>query len=135
MKSTSLRILKLALTVLFITCVLLVPSLVAAAESPRGMWMAEWLRPYSIERTVGVLTLRDGKLAFSEQAGQDNWQVALTDIKRVATVNGGRAILVVTMAGERYVAAIMEANLTPRSSKSVLATVENALRQIGTNSR
>ena len=44
MKTTSLWIIRLALTVQFIG-VLAVPSLVAAAESPRAMWMAEWLRP------------------------------------------------------------------------------------------
>ena len=44
MKTTSLWIIRLALTVQFVG-VLAVPSLVAAADSPRAMWMAEWLRP------------------------------------------------------------------------------------------
>ena len=46
MKTGSLWIIRLALTVQFLG-VLSVPVLVGVAESPRGTWMAEWLRPHS----------------------------------------------------------------------------------------
>ena len=44
MKTASLWIIRVALAVQFLG-VLAVPALVAAAESLRGRWMAEWLRP------------------------------------------------------------------------------------------
>jgi len=129
MKTGSLWIIRLALTVQFLG-VLLVPALVAAAESPRGLWMAEWLRPHSIERTIGVLQLRDSKLTFVEQIGQADWQLDLSSVKRVATINGGRALLIKSVTGDEYIVTIMDANLTPGSPKRAATTIERAIDTI-----
>lgn len=133
MKTTSLLIIRLALTVQFLG-VLAVPSLLAQAESPRGTWMAEWIRPQIAERTMGVLTLRDGKLSFSEQVGQVGWEVELASVKRVAQANDGRALSVQTVGGEEYVTVIMDASMTRTSPKKVLTILERALQlQAGRN--
>ena len=134
MKTTTLWIIRLALTVQFIG-VLAVPSLIAAAESPRAMWMAEWLRPHSIERTIGVLELRNGRLAFNEQVGQVDWAVDLADVKRVMIVNDGRALLVESLQGEVVVTTIMEPNFTPQSPKKALSVIERAMQHLSTNNR
>ena len=126
MKPRSLWIIRIALTVQFLG-VLAVPALVATADSPRGLWMAEWLRPHSIERSIGVLKLRDSKLSFVEQIGQVDWQLDLSRVKRIATVNGGRALLIVSVTGDEYVMSIMDADLTPSSSKRAQATIERAI--------
>jgi hypothetical protein len=126
MKSSSLWIIRLALTVQFL-CVLAVPTLVAAAESPRAMWLAEWIRPHAIERTIGVLRLRDNKLTFTEQIGQVDWRVDLSSVRRIATVNGGRSLLIVSITGDEYVVSIMEANLSPGSPKRAVAAIERAI--------
>ena len=76
MKTTTLWVVRLALTVQFLG-VLAVPSLLAASDVPRGMWMAEWQRPQVAERTIGVLGVRDGKLSFVEQIGQVDWELDL----------------------------------------------------------
>ena len=126
MKNSSLWIIRLALTVQFLG-VLAVPTIVFAQESPRALWMAEWLRPHSIERTIGVLKLRDGKLSFVEQIGQVDWQLDLASIKKVATVNGGRALLIVSITGDEYILSIMEANLTTASPKRAGSLIERAI--------
>lgn len=130
MPTASLLIIRLALTVQFLG-VLAVPALLAQAESPRGTWMAEWLRPQTAERTMGVLTLRDGKLSFSEQVGQVGWEVDLANVKRVAPANDGRALSVQTVSGEEYVSVIMDASMTRTSPKKVLTVLERALQLRG----
>src|SRR4026207_1134123 len=101
MKTGSLWIIRLALTVQFIG-VLAVPAIVAAAESPRALWIAEWIRPRAIERTIGVLKLRDGKLTFTEQAGQAEWSIDLSSVKRVVLSRDGKSMTVESMRGESF---------------------------------
>jgi hypothetical protein len=135
MKPSSLWIIRVALTVQFLG-VIAVPAIVFASESPRALWMAEWLRPHSIERSIGILRLRDNKLSFTEQVGQSDWELDLSSIRRIATVNpstslragGGNALLVVTVSGDEYILSIMEANLTPASAKRARTTIENAIQ-------
>lgn len=134
MRNASLMIIRFALAVQFVS-VLAVPTLLAAAESPRGTWMAEWLRPQAVGRTMGVLTLRENKLEFAEQAGEARWEVELGNVKRIAPVNDGRALLVVTTTGEEYVAAIMDPSLTRMSPKKVMSVIDRALQLQAANSR
>jgi hypothetical protein len=136
MKPTSVWIIRLALTVQFLG-VLAVPTIVASAESPRAMWVAEWLRlrPHSIQRTVGVLKLRDGKLTFVEHIGQVNWELDLASIRKVGTVNGGRTLQIVSITGDEYIVSIKEANLSPGSPKGARSTIEKALQLHTANSR
>jgi hypothetical protein len=134
MKNSSLWIIRLALTVQFLG-VLAVPAIVFAAESPRALWMAEWLRPHSIERSIGVLKLRENKLSFSEQIGQADWELHLSKIKKVAAVNGGRSLLIVAINGDEYVISIMDADLTRASARRATATIERALQLQSTISR
>jgi len=129
MKTASLWIIRVALTVQF-AAVLSVPALVAAAESPRGTWMAEWLRPHSIERTIGVLRLRDTRLTFVEQVGQVDWEVDLARVRKIATVNGGRSLLIVSQTGDEYVVTIMESDLTPASAKTASALIGRAIDNV-----
>lgn len=133
MKTTTLWIIRLALVVQFLG-VLAVP-LFAQKQVARGTWMAEWLRPNVVERTIGVLRLQDGKLFFTEQAGQAHWEVELTAIKRVATTNGGKALLIVTVKGEEYVTSIMRPSLMPQSPHRALDVIEKALQQQALESR
>ncbi|MBY0492880.1 MAG: hypothetical protein K2Y23_01575 [Cyanobacteria bacterium] len=148
MKNSSLWIIRLALTVQFLG-VLAVPTIVFAADSPRALWMAEWLpalseRPASMSedareskggRLIGVLKLRDNKLTFTEQIGQADWELDLARIKRVATVNGGRALLIVSVSGDEYIVSIMAADLTPGSAKRAISTIERALQLQAANGR
>jgi hypothetical protein len=144
MKPTSLWIIRLALTVQFLG-VLAVPTIVASAESPRALWMAEWMNPpqepalgegrassgpvrhVSNGRTIGVLKLRDSKLTFVEQIGQVDWELDLAHVKKVATVNGGRNLLIVSATGDEYVIKIMQASLESDSPKRALTTIERAI--------
>ena len=134
MKTPSLWIIKVALAVPFVG-VLAVPAFVAAADSPRGIWMAEWLRPHSIERSIGVLRLRDAKLSFDEQVGHVEWELDLATVKRVATINGGGSLLVVSNTGDEYIVSIMEADLTPGSPMLVASTIERAIEFQTSNGR
>src|SRR5690348_16290116 len=133
MKTSSLWISRIALMVQFIG-VLAVPALVASAESPRATWMAEWVKPQSSERTIGVLKLRDGKLSFDEQTGQ-GWAIELADLKRVVISNPSTSLRasgvleIETNTGEKYMIAILERNMTFGSPRRVLATIDRA-RQI-----
>lgn len=129
MKTRSLWIIRVALTVQFMG-VLAVPALLAAAESPRAMWMAEWLNPAHHEsnaRAIGILKLRDGKLMFNEQVDQEKWEIELASVKRVG-VAGGRALKIETVGGETYVVAIMDANLTIGSPKKVIVMIDRVLQ-------
>ena len=130
MKKSSLWIIRIALTVQFV-CVLAVPALVAAAESPRGIWLAEWVRPQSTERTIGLLRLRDGKLSFRQQVGEVGWELQLASLKRAVVSNGGRALTIESAAGERYVVAVMEPDLTIGSPKKVLTMIDRAMQASG----
>jgi hypothetical protein len=134
MKTASLLIIRLALAVQF-AGVLAVPTLLAAGQSPRGTWMAEWLRPQTVTRTLGVLTLRDNKLAFQEQAGAARWELELENVKRVAPANDGQALTIVTIAGEEYVVAIMDPSLNRTSPKRALTVIERALQLQAANRR
>jgi hypothetical protein len=134
MKTTTIWVIRVALTVQFLG-VLAVPTLLAASEAPRGMWMAEWMRPQVAERTIGVLRVRDGKLSFVEQIGQVDWELDLSSVKRVATINGGRSISIVSASGEEFVITIMDPNMALGSPKKALAIIERALQSVSTNSR
>ena len=127
MKTTTLWIIRIALTVQFLG-VLAVPAALEAAETPRAMWMADWQRPQAAERTIGVLRMVDGKLSFDEQVGQTLWTLELTNLKRVAVVNGGRSLSVVTASGEEYVLTILDPSLTNTSPKKVAETLTKALQ-------
>lgn len=147
MKTASLWIIRVALTVQF-AAVLSVPALVAAAESPRGTWMAEWLNPKkepalsewwtslsegrheSNGRTIGVLRLRDTRLTFVEQVGQVDWELDLARVRKIATVNGGRSLLIVSQTGDEYVVTIMESDLTPASAKTASALIGRAIDNV-----
>lgn len=150
MKTTTLWIIRLALTVQFLG-VLAVPSLLAASESPRGMWMAEWLNPTqelalsegrtssgevrheSNGRTIGVLKVRDGKLSFVEQIGQIDWELDLVNVKSIVIVE--RSISITSVSGEEFVVAIMDATMSQDSPKTAMAIIERAVPSIATNSR
>lgn len=152
MKTTTLWVIRLALTVQFLG-VLAVPSLVAASESPRGMWMAEWLNPTqwpalsqsnglpSIARsategrTIGVLKIRDGKLSFVEQIGQIDWELDLAGLKKVTPANGGRAISIVSVSGDEFVLTIMDPNMSQSSPKRAIAIIERAVQSLSANNR
>lgn len=144
MRPVSLRIIRLALAVQFI-CILAVPSLIAAAESPRGVWLAECLRPQAAdlspgartagERTIGVLRVRDGKLSFVEQIGQIEWELDLDRVEQVTVVNGGRWLSIVSVAGEEYVISIMNANMMRVSPKRVLAMIEPTAQSLAAHRR
>jgi len=134
MKTGSLWIIRVALMVQFLG-VLAVPALVASAESPRGLWLAEWLRPHSIERTIGVLKLRESKLTFVEQIGQVDWELDLARVRKVAAVNGGRALLIVSTAGDEYIVKIIGPDFTPGSPKRTLSAIERAIELRTANGR
>jgi hypothetical protein len=133
MKTMSLVIIRLALAVQFLG-VLAVPTLLAAAEQPRGTWMAEWLNAEkdpaksATGRAMGVLTLRDNKLEFAEQAGEAGWEVELSNVKKVAQANDGRALLIQTTSGAEYLTAIMDPSLTRLSPKKAVQVIERAVQ-------
>ena len=59
----------------------------------------------------------------------------LARVKKVATVNGGRALLVVSMTGDEYIVKIMEPDFTPGSPKRALSIIERAIELQTTNGR
>jgi hypothetical protein len=134
-KTSTLWIIRVALIVQFLG-VLAVPTLVAAGEAPRAMWMADWQRPESDgKRTIGLLSIRDGKLSFVEQVGQTDWELDLAAVKRVAVVNSGRSLSITSTAGAEYVLSIMEVDLTQASPKKALGIIERAMQTIAANGR
>jgi len=132
MKTSSLWIIRVALTVQLIG-VLTVPAALAAAESPRAMWMAEWLRSRAVERTIGVLKLRDGRLSFTEMSGQAEWSIDVASVTRVS--NNRRTMTIESNTGETYVMSIMDSNLTQGSPKKVVATIERAMQGMSASNR
>lgn len=134
MKTATQVIIRLALTVQFLG-VLAVPTLLAAAQAPKGTWMAEWLRSDSNERTMGVLTLRDGKLSFAQDVGDVGWVVELANVKRVAPSADGRALVIQTIGGEEYVAAVMDPSMARIQPNKVINVIEQALKQLAQSSR
>lgn len=58
-----------------------------------------------------------------------------SSVKRIATVNSGRALLIVSVTGDEYLMTIMETDLTPGSPKRVATTLDRALQLHGVNSR
>jgi hypothetical protein len=142
MKPLTLWIIRVALTVQFLG-VLAVPALVAASESPRAMWMAEWMNPTMAgasttpgaapERAIGVLRVRDGRLSFVEQVGQTDWELDLAAVKRVAS--SGRSLIVTSASGDEYIVSIMEANLTPASPKKAASLIDHARELVNANAR
>ena len=131
MKTSSLWIIRVALIVQLIG-VLAVPAAVAAAESPRAMWMAEWLRSRAVERTIGVLKLRDGRLSFTEMSSQAEWSIDIASVKRVSS---DRTMTIASSTGETYVMSIMDSNLTQGSPKKVVATIERAMQEMSASNR
>ncbi|MFM8536002.1 MAG: hypothetical protein ACKOEC_20885 [Acidimicrobiia bacterium] len=127
-------IIRLALTVQFLG-VLAVPTMLAAAQAPKGTWMAEWLRPNTNERTMGVLILRDGKVSFAQDVGDVGWEVELADVKRVTPSKDGRAVLIQTASGEEYVTAVMDPSMTRIQPKRVVSVIEQALKLLAQSSR
>jgi len=127
MKKTSILAIKLALAVQFFA-LLSVPVLLASDQSPRALWMAEWVRPDVAERAIGVLRLRDGKVSFVEQVGQVDWELDLASVKRIVAADG--RVTITSLRGEEFVLEVMEANLTPVSPKKVVATIERALNAL-----
>jgi hypothetical protein len=62
-----------------------------------------------------------------EQVGQVDWQLDLARVKKIATVNGGRSLLIVSQTGDEFVVSIMEPNLTRVSAKNAGALIEHAI--------
>lgn len=133
MKTTTLWIIRIALTVQFLG-VLAVPVALEAAETPRAMWMADWQRPQVAERTIGVLRMADSKLSFDEQ-GQTLWSLDLANVKKVAVVNGGRSLSIVSASGEEYDLTILDPTLMTMSPKKVVETISKAVQLITAISR
>ena len=145
MKTSSLWIIRVALTVQLVG-VLAVPAALAAAESPRAIWMAEWINAtaerlvgHSAQRdgrTIGVLKLREGRLSFAEVSGQAEWSIDVASVKRVSNTPstslraGSRTMTIESSTGEIYVMSIMDSNLTQGSPKKVIATIDRALAMI-----
>ena len=130
MKPSSLWIIRVALTVQLIG-VLAVPAAVAAAESPRAIWMAEWLRSRAVERTIGVLKLREGRLSFTEMSGQAEWSIDVASVTRVS--NNLRTMTIESSSGETYVMSMIDSNLTQESPKKIVATIERAMQGTASN--
>jgi hypothetical protein len=99
------------------------------------MWLAEWIRPSARERTIGLLRVRDNKLSFVEQIGQIDWELDLERVKQITAVNGGRALAIVSVAGEEYVVSILDPSLTHASPKRALAIIERAVESMAANTR
>ena len=140
MKTSSLWIIRVALTVQLIG-VLAVPAAVAAAESPRAIWMAEWLRSRAVERTIGVLKLRDGRLSFTEMSGQAEWSIDIASVTRVSnnpstSLRAGRQTMTIeSNSGETYVMSIVESNFMQGSPKKVVATIDRAMQGMSASNR
>jgi hypothetical protein len=152
MKPASFWIIRLALTVQFLG-VLSVPALVDASEAPRATWLAEWVNAASEPapseqraslgegpaesngRTIGVLRMRDNKLTFTEQIGQANWDLDLAAVKRVQSVQGGRALMIESLTGDRYIVRIIDANFAPGNPKRAQATLERAIEALAAANR
>ena len=133
MKRPSLRVVLLAFTVLSIGFLAMPEQVSAASESGRGMWLAEWIRPQaqgSAPRSIGVLKLRDGRLTFAEQNGQLDWELDLASVKRLATANGGRALVVASITGDEFIVSIMQPDMTQGSPKKALSIIERAVQSL-----
>ena len=112
-------------------CVLGVPAAVAANDAPRATWIAEWIRAeVSQARTIGVVTLRDGKLSFRESSGPAEWSFDVTTIKSVDSTNNGKALSIELMSGETYVVLVMNPDLTNASPKKLAAALERAVQYL-----
>jgi hypothetical protein len=131
MRTLSLWIIRVALIVQFLA-VVAVPGLFAAKEASRASWMAEWLRPDLADRAIGVLVLRDGTLRFMEQVGQTDWQLDLANVKRVALVNQGKAISIVSTTGQEYIVSIVGADLAQMSPKKAVSMLDRAIQELAT---
>jgi hypothetical protein len=99
------------------------------SESPRGMWLGEWLRPHSIERSIGVLTVRDNKVSFSEEIGKPDWELELSRVNRVVTINAGCSLLIEAATGTEFIVSIMEADLTPGLAQHASSVIERAMQR------
>lgn len=133
MKPLTLWIIRVALTAQFLG-VLAVPVLLASTDSPRAKWLAEWVRPQAAERTFGVLRIRDGKLSFVEQVGQIDWELNLSDVKRVTALNS-REFVVTAISGEEFIVSVMDANFTTASAKKAVTIIEHARESLATITR
>lgn len=142
MKNSSLWIIRVALTVQLVG-VLAVPAALAAAESPRAMWMAEWINAtaerlvgHSAQRdgrTIGVLKLRESTLSFAEMSGHAEWSIDVASVKRVS--NNGRTMTIESSTGETYVMSIMDSNLTQGSPKKVVDRIDRAMQGMSASNR
>ena len=143
MRTGSVWIIRVALAVQFLGAPG-VPGIVLASSSPRALWMAEWLPALSAQpasrresmgsRNIGVLALRESTLSFSQQ-GQVDWELELSNVSKVATVNRGRALLIVSARGDEYVVSIIGSDLTRAPAKRARATIEHALQLQAANGR
>lgn len=105
------------------------------ADSPRAIWMADWQRPGVAERTIGVLRITDGILQFEEQLGLVDWKLDLEDVKRVAVVNGGRSLSIVSVSGEEYVLTILNPSLMQIQPKRVAERITRGIETLAANAR
>ena len=74
--------------------------------------------------------MRDTRLTFVEQVGQVDWELDLARVRKIATVNGGRSLLIVSQTGDEYVVTIMESDLTPASAKTASALIGRAIDNV-----
>jgi hypothetical protein len=138
MKTSTLSVIRMALAALILAIVLAPLSAAAgAARDERATWRAEWVRPQveMSSRSIGVLKLRDGKLSFAEQNGQLDWELDLGIVKRVATANGGRSLIVSAVTGEEFIVSIMQPDMTQGSPKKALSIIERAVHAQAASSR
>jgi hypothetical protein len=100
----------------------------ADTEPGTGLWMAASGPEPSISGTNwGRLILKDGVLTF--HASNNEWQLAVSDIKHVAISDVSDQIFEVeSYSGERYYVAILGPNLLVDSPRRALQVIQRARR-------
>jgi hypothetical protein len=101
------------------------PALASQGDGQRMLWMAASGSEPSIGSNWGRLTLKDGVLTFRSSSAE--WQLALTDLKRVSiSAQSDQLIVLESTAGETYYVAILGQNLLVDSPRKALQAIQKA---------
>ena len=94
-------------------------------EDARGLWLASAGSQPIVGTNWGRLALRDGVLTFSSP--NTEWQLALSEITRVAIGESSNRLMVIEGAGRTYYVAILGQQMLVESPRQAVAMIQKAM--------
>lgn len=95
-------------------------------DHARGVWLASSGSEPALATSCGRLALRDGRLSFD--SADVEWQLAVSEIKRIAVSEQSDRLIVIEGADETHYVAILGPQMLVESPRRALTIIQKAMK-------